>query len=223
MLMGQGMLAKLVAPPKLKAFRALRGEPVSILDVGCGNHSPTITKHWFPRATYFGLDIAMCNNNEADLAAMDGYYQLDLQRDNLSDLPDNSFDIVIMAHVIEHITNGEDVIEGLSRKLKPGGQIYIECPSERSLTLPSAAGTLNFYDDPTHVRLYSLEELKHACENAQLMILEAAIRRDKTWMAVGILVAPKHILALVRHRKLFGPALWDWLGFAHFVIARRAK
>ncbi|HVM92274.1 MAG TPA: class I SAM-dependent methyltransferase [Terriglobales bacterium] len=219
--MSTGLLAKRIAPPKLKAFRDAYDQPVAILDVGCGNHSPSITRHWFPRSSYYGLDITDRDCDPADRAAMNGFYELDLQRGDLDCVPDGGFDIIIMAHVIEHITNGEEVIQALGRKLKPSGRIYVECPSERSLTLPSAAGTLNFRDDPTHVRFYSLTELTRACLNAGLVVQQRAVRRDKVWMAVGLLLLPRHLIALLRHRKLFGPALWDFLGFAHFVTAQR--
>ncbi|HTR25346.1 MAG TPA: class I SAM-dependent methyltransferase [Terriglobales bacterium] len=216
-----GLLAKRIAAPKFKAFRDSFDRPVAILDVGCGNHSPSITRHWFPRCSYYGLDITAMNCDQADLAAMDGFYELDLERGNLDKLPDTRFDIIIMAHVIEHITNGEAVIRALARKLKRGGRMYIECPSELSLTLPSAAHTLNFRDDPGHIRFYSLTELTSACERAGLVVRQRALRRDKVWMAVGLLLLPQHLFTLLRDGKLFGPALWDFLGFAHFVTAQR--
>lgn len=219
--MPTGVIAKRVAAPKLKAFRDLYCQPVTILDVGCGNHSPSITRHWFPGSTYYGLDLTARHHDRADLAAMDGFFEIDLERDSLDSLPNGRFDIIIMAHVIEHITNGETVVQDLAKKLKTGGRIYIECPSDRSLTLPSAEGTLNFYDDPGHVRQYSLPELIRACESAGLAVRRAAVRRDKIWMAIGLLFIPKHIYSLLRRRKLFGPALWDLLGFAHFVTAQK--
>jgi hypothetical protein len=40
--MSTGVIAKRIATPKLKAFRGLYDKPVTILDVGCLNHSPSI-------------------------------------------------------------------------------------------------------------------------------------------------------------------------------------
>ena len=64
-------------------------------------------------------------------------------------LADNHYDLIILSHVIEHINNGLDVVERLSKKLKFGGHIYIEYPSLKSLQLPSAQGSLHFCDDDT--------------------------------------------------------------------------
>jgi len=193
-----------------------------ILDIGCGNHSPLTTKHWFPNCTYHGLDIETYNNSADDVAVIDRFYQVDLRTDSLSCVPDASFDLVIFSHVIEHIENGEEVVQRLSKKLKPGGLLYIECPSERSLTLPKGAQSLNFHDDPTHVRLYSLGTLEAACRDAGLRVTKAGVRRDGMQMLMSATIfLPKQILTLLRERKPWGPPLWDFLGFAHFVVAQK--
>ena len=211
----------MVMPPKLKPFKKLRQQPIAILDVGCGNHSPSVAKHWFPKSTYYAIDCVVYNNEAEDVAAIDHFYQLNLQTDSLDAVPNDKFAAVIMAHVIEHVSNGENVIRTLSQKLRPGGRLYIECPSERSLTLPSGVNSLNFHDDPSHVRLYTLADLQRACERAGLRVLEASVRRDAMWIIVGLLLLPKQISSLIRYRKPFGPGLWDLLGFAHYVLAER--
>jgi SAM-dependent methyltransferase len=182
-----------------------------------------MTKHWFPDSKYCGLDIERYNNSPDDLAAIDDFYKLDLQRDSLSVIPSGYFDLVLLVHVVEHLSNGEHVVKELAKKLKPGGSLYIETPSERSLKLPSGVDCLNFYDDPTHVRLYRLNELINACREAGLQIKASGLRRDIAWMLVGLAMFPKQILSLVKHRKPFGPGLWDLVGFAHFVEAARPQ
>jgi 2-polyprenyl-3-methyl-5-hydroxy-6-metoxy-1,4-benzoquinol methylase len=135
---------------------------INCLDVGCGNHSPSITKRWFPRWSYYGLDRDEQGLDERDRAALSGYYRLDLERDPLTDLPREFFDVVVMAHVIEHLPDGLEVAGRLVETLRPGGRIYIEFPSVRSLALPSMPGTLHFCDDPTHVRVYDVREVANA-------------------------------------------------------------
>lgn len=78
---------------------------------------------------------------------------------------------------------------------------------------------MNFYDDPTHVRLYTGQELESACTAAGLDVVAAGLRRDMLWMAVGLALIPKQLSSFARYRKPFGPGLWDWLGFAQFVEA----
>ena len=46
-----------------------------------------------------------------------------------------------MNHVIEHIVNGIEIVEALSKKIKSGGRIYIETPSVKSLSAKPAGNT----------------------------------------------------------------------------------
>ena len=210
-------LSNLFPPFKLTHFTDRRLEALSILDVGCGNGSPTITKRWFPRARYVGLDMCDYNNSADDFAVMDEFVKCDLEKDSLECLPDESFDLIIMAHVIEHLHDAEHVVKSLSSKLQPNGRIYIECPTERSLRLPSGVKCLNFYDDPTHVRIYDPAAI---CRSSGLHVLKSGVRRDWRLVFIGLTAAiPKQLITLFKYRKPYGPLLWDILGFAQFAIA----
>jgi 2-polyprenyl-3-methyl-5-hydroxy-6-metoxy-1,4-benzoquinol methylase len=88
------------------------------------------------------VDRANYNNSDADFALMEAYYHVDLEANiaSLAQVPAAAFDVIIIAHVIEHLHNGLDVIRVLAEKLRPGGRIYIEWPGARSLSLPSMRG-----------------------------------------------------------------------------------
>lgn len=215
-------LSHLVPQPKFRPFLGMREKPFVLLDIGCGNHSPSVTKHWFPQCQYYGLDLASYNNSAEDYSCMAGYFEEDLSESSLSAVPNGAFDVIIMAHVIEHLPNGEAVLGRLATKLKPNGRIYIEFPSEASLHLPSGHLSLNFYDDPTHVKLYTVTEVASACTASGLKVVRSGTRRDRLWLGINLLSLPVQLYSLAAHRKLFGPLLWDLLGFASFVIAENA-
>jgi SAM-dependent methyltransferase len=178
-----------------------------------------MTKQWLPNASYVGVDIADYNNSPEDYAVMERFVTANLDSDSLAELEDESFDLIIMSHVIEHLHHGEAAVGKLARKLRPGGHIYIECPAERSRHFPSAYHTLNFYDDPTHVRIYDLEGV---CAAAGLKIVRSGIRHDWLPAIRGITMKiPVHLRCLREHGQLFGPYLWDLLGFAKYAIATR--
>jgi hypothetical protein len=114
--------------------------------------------------------------------------------------------------------NGDEVIKGLLPKLKIGGYIYLEYPGEKSTRLPSMYGTLNFKDDPTHVRVYSVKELTALVEANGCKVLKAGMRRNG-WF---IMAMPFRIIkTFVSGNKLQGNIFWDLLGFAEFVWARK--
>lgn len=82
-------IAMHVCPTKfLYARRRLSGQDLRILDIGCGNNSPTTTKRWFPGCHYAGADIEHHNNSEEDIAAMDAFYLLGIDGSGYSVIPD---------------------------------------------------------------------------------------------------------------------------------------
>lgn len=144
---------------KLKRY-VNKKKAVKILDIGAGNHSASYTKAVFPDCEYWGVDKCIdYSNNEEDIKSMDRFCEIDLTQLNFEGIPNAYFDVIIIAHVIEHLPNGDKVIEQLLNKLKEEGIIYLEWPSIKSTKLPSKKGTLNFFDDKTHIRIYSLKEI----------------------------------------------------------------
>lgn len=192
-----------------------------MLDVGAGSHSATITKKWFPTCNYSGIDISKnYNNDEADFKAMDNFIEMDLTKLDFDTIPNNHYDIIVMSHVIEHLYNGDKVILGLISKLKKGGLIYIEYPSEKSVSFPSMKETLNFFDDETHCRIYSLNEVCNLLMNNRVQILKAGTRRH--W--INILITPiKICIQLVSKGYVRAGTVWDLYGFAEYVIARKQQ
>jgi SAM-dependent methyltransferase len=72
-------------------------------------------------------------------------------------LPDDTVDLVIANHVIEHSNDPISIFGELVRLTKPAGKIYVEAPSDlAALTLSDpdveGQGFTNYWDDPTHRR-----------------------------------------------------------------------
>ncbi len=193
--------------------------PFRLLDIGAGNSSCTKTRSAFPQCAYYGLDLNRdYANNAEDFERMEAFYEMDLTKLEFSSIPDDYFDAILIVHVIEHLHNGDAVIAGLIPKLKAGGVIYVEYPGKKSLTLPSMKGTLNYYDDSSHVRVYSVEELKKVFDRNGCTVLRSGLRRS--WFY--IMVMPLRILRRwMLGRSVTGNIFWDVLGFAEFLEARK--
>lgn len=214
------MFARWFIPYKLKWLRRLWGDrPFTLLDIGAGNHSPSITKRWFPDCVYHGLDVTRNYElDDSDFSVMKEFYELNLETLQFESIPDGHFDMIVMAHVIEHLRSGDKVVEALLPKLKPGGMFYVEFPAERSTRLPSMPMSLNFYDDPTHVRIYSVAELSEVFRRAGCTIVGGGTRRD--WVRI-IFLPLLAVRILMRYGHLTGGLFWDLCGFADYVIARK--
>jgi ubiquinone/menaquinone biosynthesis C-methylase UbiE len=197
----------------------LPNKKLTILDIGAGSHSAGITKKWLPECHYSGVDISRnYNNDESDFKAMDEFYLMDLTKLEFDAIPDNNFDLIVMSHVIEHLHNGDRVINGLLPKLKKGGIIYLEFPSEKSVNFPSKKETLNFYDDPTHCRIFTVKEVCSILTQNQLVILSAGTRKE----IINIILMPfKIVYQTITRGYVRGGVYWDYYGFAEYVCARR--
>jgi SAM-dependent methyltransferase len=199
--------------------KSFGNKPFSLLDVGAGNHSASRITSLFPACNYYGVDLDKTyNNNEADFNAMKGFYETDLTQLNYSHIPNANFDGIWMAHVIEHLHNGDKVLPLLIEKLKQGGYFYIEYPGSKSLSLPSKKGTLNFHDDPTHVRVYSVAELTHIFEAHGCKVLSSGTRRN--WFYI-ITLPGRAVLSLLKKGYVEGNVFWDIMGFAEYLWVKK--
>jgi SAM-dependent methyltransferase len=211
-----------VCPTKfLLVRRRLSGLGLQILDIGCGNFSPSTTKHWFPGCHYSGADIQRYNNTNEDIAAIDEFYPLGIDGSGYDAIPESSYDFVILHHVVEHMANPAPILAVISSKLKPGGFIWIAFPSLRSLSLPSAEGTLQFCDDPTHVRVPDVREISNVLLSSGVKVLHAGRTRDFIRTMIGVAILPWAFLRRMITGRLSCKGLWYVLGFEDHVFGQR--
>ncbi len=199
--------------------RVMNGHPFTLLDLGAGNHSPSKTTEIFPNCTYHGVDLNYdYEYTKEDIAALKKFYEMDLTKLEFDEMPDGYYDYINMAHIIEHLHNGDTVVEKIATKLKKGGYIYIEYPGKKSTTLPSMYGTLNFYDDPTHVRVYSVKELSELLRKNGFEIVSSGTRRS--WYYI-LLIPFTSMAYMLKGKRIPAAVLWDLMGFAEYVFAQK--
>jgi SAM-dependent methyltransferase len=210
---------------KLKPFRLktiskyAKTHSLKILDIGSGSHSSTITKKWLPDCHYTGVDRDVSYDNTAeDIQNMDAFFQLDLTQLDFSKIPNDYYDVIIMSHVIEHLHNGDKVLPLLFSKLKTGGLFYIEFPCETSATFPSKKETLNFFDDDTHVRIYSIKEVANIFMSAGFKVKMAG--KNRSWINIALMPI-KIFLQYITKGYVRGGVYWDYYGFADYLIAEK--
>jgi 2-polyprenyl-3-methyl-5-hydroxy-6-metoxy-1,4-benzoquinol methylase len=219
-------LRKIFKPGRIvliqQAFGSQRCEGIRILDVGCGPHA-MYTKAHFNVTEYHGVDKQMWPGFEELYTHLDKMFYMDLEQPDVSQIQDAHYNLIIMSHVIEHLGNGLEVIEMMTKKLAPNGVLYIESPSVRTINYPSAIGFMNFYDDPTHKRLYFDNEIIHTLQATGLRVLFTGFRRT---LARTILLPPISLLLnlfyyLPVKRRITAWGLWELLGVARVWVGIR--
>lgn len=71
-------------------------------------------------------------SSDYELGAHKGAIQLDMQ--DMS-LPDDSVDVVLTPHVLEHVPDTDKALSELFRTLKPGGSVFLQVPVPQATTI----------------------------------------------------------------------------------------
>ena len=175
----------LAYPHRIAAIRKfVVNEKPRLLDVGRGNHSPKITKRYLPMCEYHGIEHTRWNLDAEDDEKTDRIFRINLEDpDALAAVPDREYDAVICSHVLEHLSDPYTVSGRLADKLRPGGMLYVEVPSETSLKLPRTGngwmgirGCLNFRDDESHKTMVDLSAVSTILRTSGLSVSKARRR-----------------------------------------------
>lgn len=91
--------------------------------------------------------------------------------ENLSELESNSFDVITMWHVLEHVPDLENQIKELKRLIKPKGTVIIAVPNFKSFDAAYYGKYWAAYDVPIHLWHFSKTAIQKlfAKENVELV------------------------------------------------------
>lgn len=225
----------LVRYPEASAWRLLRRSLVMhgvqrrgtqrVFDFGFGHGKSLL---WFsPPTQIHGVELSPSAMQQARLrAAKRGFDCSGLlpgaeTGEVRTPFADDSFDVVICSHTIEHVPSDEELLAELRRVLKPGGKAFLLVP----LDLPESANCVA--DSPArrnpdypaksfHVWLYNLQTFEYLVRQAGLAILSAE-RVDAVLGARAAWPRPIQVLSSI----LFSVAPYSLWGFVDRKLRRR--
>jgi len=97
---------------------------------------------------------------------------------------DNSFDLIICYHILEHIEDDRAAINELYRILKKGGSCIIQTPFKdgeiyEDDKIKSAEDRLKYFGQEDHLRIYSVDGLKERLTNSGFEVKVNKFKEDK--------------------------------------------
>lgn len=139
---------------RLKAMYLPLTEPARLLDVGCGNGQR--------------LEMFQAHGWEVEGQDVDADALMEATRRGLTvhlgeladvGLPPDSFDVVTMNHVIEHVHDPRSLLRECLRVLKPGGRFVLVTPNVSSLGYRFYRTHWRGLEVPRHIQIFSAGSL----------------------------------------------------------------
>jgi demethylmenaquinone methyltransferase/2-methoxy-6-polyprenyl-1,4-benzoquinol methylase len=116
------------------------GPHAQVLDcgVGCGSLSIALDSILTVPVEYHGIDTSAEMLVQASSKMQDAGLRVHIKQADVLSLPydDQSFDVVMAAHVLEHLPDPQCALKEMIRVLKPGGMVFV------CVTRPSLFGAL---------------------------------------------------------------------------------
>ncbi len=169
--MSDWQLGRLV-PTSVELVRNLpRGS--TVVDVGCFG--------WVLGEATAQNGVTLIGTDQVEPPGRPAHAKFVIGSNSKIELPDDCCDLVAAGHVLEHISDGIAFAVELFRIVRPGGQVWIESPSElgcqsRSSEDPEDQHFYSFWDDPQHVRPWTpgaFYRLAITCQAVPLAIQRA--------------------------------------------------
>lgn len=145
-----------------------RNEKWSLLDIGCG------TGDFLSYCQENGVSCTGIEPNEGARSIATGKHNLTVfNSDHLYQLKDDSFDVITMWHVLEHVDNLNEYISRLHTILKPGGYCFIAVPNPTSFDASKYGKYWAAYDVPRHLSHFSPSTLRNIFQKNDFQVVKS--------------------------------------------------
>lgn len=153
-----------------------------VLDIGCGNGALTFdVAKYVIGSTVYGIDL---NENNISIAKKQFAHEkiVYIQGDALKDLPDETFDIIILSNVLEHLEKRIDFLKNIISRYNPE-KILLRVPIyERDWRVPLKEELgVDCRLDHTHYIEYRQEEFFNEINLAGLKAEKYHIKWGEIW------------------------------------------
>jgi len=141
-----------------------QAEPAKILDFGCG--PGWLLSSLETNAEKYGVDSSPLARRSAQRFARVG--------NEIADLREQGFDLIISNHVLEHLPNPIETLIGLIDKLSPSGTLIIGMRDFSSAMAHKFGPKYRMLNEPTHISLFTLDSTLLLLRNLGIEITRVA-------------------------------------------------
>lgn len=194
---------------KLKLINSVSTETKNLLDIGCG------TGDFLQVAQNNNWNVTGIEPNEkARALANTKISNQVLNASELINLKKNSFDIITLWHVLEHLPNIEDQISVLKKLLKHNGTIIIAVPNHKSFDASYYKTFWAAYDVPRHLWHFSKTAIKKLFKKEQMDLIKILpMKFDAYYVS---LLSEKYKTGKMNFMKAF------WIGWQSNLKAKKS-
>lgn len=180
----------------------VNGDHLQVFDVGCGAGS--IARRLVEKGHIAdGVTISAKELEEARKVLRNGYLY-NLENGLPQEIPDNSYDVVICSHVLEHIAYPDKLIADIKRVLKKDGHLIVALPNVfyYKYRWQLMKGSFKTADagiwDYTHLRWYSYKTAADFFKANNFELTVATVTGDLPFTSVL-----KHVLPATLRKGLY--------------------
>ncbi|NNE32343.1 MAG: class I SAM-dependent methyltransferase [Winogradskyella sp.] len=195
---------------KLRLINSFNSKSKNLLDIGCGTGDfleTALEAKW----TVTGIEP----NEQARKIANSKTNNVVYDIDHLAALQPQSFDVITLWHVLEHLPNLEFTLSTLKSLLKPKGTLIIAVPNFKSFDATYYKNFWAAYDVPRHYWHFSKTSIKKLFEKVEMGVIDI---RPMIFDAYYVsLLSEKYKTGVMNPLKGF------WVGFQSNLKARQTK
>jgi 2-polyprenyl-3-methyl-5-hydroxy-6-metoxy-1,4-benzoquinol methylase len=158
---------KIALKKKLKLINSFNSETKSLLDIGCGTGDfleTALNANW----TITGIEP----NAQARAIANSKTNNAVFQTEYLHQLNPNSFDVITLWHVLEHLPDLEHQIKLVKSLLKPNGTLVIAVPNYKSYDAQHYKNFWAAYDVPRHLWHFSKTAISELVKKENMKLVQ---------------------------------------------------
>ena len=148
---------------KLRLLKPHQPKQGRLLDIGAGTGyflRAAKKRGWF----VMGIEPNLSARTLANLKAPNTVFDAE----TLQTLPEKSFDVITLWHVLEHLPNLEEDVKTFQKLLKPNGRIVVAVPNFQSFDADYFKAYWAAYDVPRHLWHFSQSAISKAFSKVQM-------------------------------------------------------